>query len=123
MKLPTIALPPASTSISISRRWLNPATRTRDEVIDDQIPNRAAAGDDQPIDANVTDAPFTPFTALSPTQLMIGVPAPGWVVPSIVTGSVIVGSADSGLIVCTPVPGMSKSIDWRPEPASALRIA
>jgi hypothetical protein len=37
-------------------------------------------------------------------------PKPGSVVPSMVTGSVIAGKADRGVIVCTPLPGMLKVI-------------
>src|SRR5207253_1904849 len=42
---------------------------------------------------------------LVPSISMIGLPEkPGWVVPSIVTASVIVGSTDAGMIVCEPEP-------------------
>ena len=39
---------------------------------------------------------------------------PVWVVPSIVTGCVILGSGDVRLIVCTPVPLILKSIVFGP---------
>ena len=39
------------------------------------------------------------------------------------TGSVIVGRAEAGLIVCTPAPEMSNVIVSRPGLALALRIA
>src|SRR5271157_3926701 len=68
--------------------------------------------------------PFTFVPALAPFSSMIGAPAkPGWEVPSRITGTVIAGSAESGLIVCTPEPGMLKSIVWTPEAALTLRIA
>ena len=35
---------------------------------------------------------------------------PGCVVPSITTGSVIVGSGEPGWMVCTPEPGIAKLI-------------
>ena len=55
---------------------------------------------------------------------MIGVPEnPGWLVPSIVTVLVIAGRAVAGLIVCTPEPGMSKSIVSAVDAALAFRIA
>ena len=55
---------------------------------------------------------------------MSGEPAkPGWDAPSSITGTVIVGSADSGVIVWTPAPGIAKLIVCRPEAALAFRIA
>ena len=39
-----------------------------------------------------------------------------------ITGSVIVGRAEVGAIVCTPAPGMAKLIVW-PASRSAFRIA
>ena len=50
--------------------------------------------------------PSTPLTpALVPFNSMIGVPAkPGCVVPSMITGLVIVGKALVGAIVCKPLP-------------------
>ncbi len=44
-------------------------------------------------------------------------------VPSIVTGCVIVGRAESRLIVCTPLPGMLKLIAFGPLTAFELMIA
>jgi hypothetical protein len=42
-------------------------------------------------------SPFEPWPAMDPSSSTIGVPEkPGCVVPSIVTGSTIVGSADRG---------------------------
>src|SRR5437879_13373032 len=42
---------------------------------------------------------------------MIGLPEkPGWVVPSMVTASVISGRAEAGVIVCGPPEGMLKLI-------------
>src|SRR5262249_6462913 len=64
--------------------------------------------------------PFTPDPALLPFNSMIGVPAnPGCVVPSMVTGPVMVGKADSGAMVCTPEP-MAKVIVSGPGFALAL---
>ena len=62
-------------------------------------------------------SPFTP--TVSPARWTIGVvPAPGWVKPSIVTGSVISGSSDVGEIVTGPEP-MAKRIVSAPPPALA----
>src|SRR5437773_6288123 len=62
--------------------------------------------------------------ALAPFSSMIGLPAnPGWVVPSMVTGSVIVGRKNASIIVCTPAPGMLKTIVSAPGLALASRIA
>src|SRR5262249_39505584 len=44
---------------------------------------------------------------------------PGWVYPSIVTGSVTAGNAEAGLIVWTPSPGMLKAIVSAPGAALA----
>ena len=45
--------------------------------------------------------------ALVPLISIMGVPAyPGWVAPSITTGSVMDGKALVGLMVRTPVPGI-----------------
>ncbi|WP_228551378.1 hypothetical protein [Mumia zhuanghuii] len=49
-------------------------------------------------------------------------PAPGWVKPSMVTGSVICGSSDVGEIVTGPEP-MAKRIVSAPPPAFASWIA
>ena len=48
---------------------------------------------------------------------------PGWVEPSIVTGSEIVGKAVEGIIVWDPEPGMLKTIPSAPGWALASRIA
>jgi hypothetical protein len=60
--------------------------------------------------------------ANSPFSSTIGVPAnPGWVVASIVTDSVIVGSAEVGRIVSGPA-GMLKVIVSRPSKAGLLAV-
>ena len=57
------------------------------------------------LDPAVMSRPSTPVPAAAPLSTMIGAPAnPGCVVPSIVTGSVIVGSADVTAIVFAPEP-------------------
>src|SRR5262245_34845440 len=68
-------------------------------------------------------SPFEPAPARDPSISMIGVPAkPGCVVPSIVTGSRIVGSADVGWIVLAPDP-IEKRIVSVPGVALAALIA
>lgn len=58
--------------------------------------------------------PLTFVPACAPFRTIKGAPLkPGCVVPSMVTGVVMVGSADCGLIVCTPVP-MRKSMTFGP---------
>jgi hypothetical protein len=55
---------------------------------------------------------------------MIGLPVkPGWVEPSIVTASEIVGKAVEGVIVWSPEPGMLKTMLSAPGWALASRIA
>src|SRR5215469_6359469 len=57
------------------------------------------------LDPAVMLRPLTPKPAEAPLNTMIGVPAyPGCVVPSMVTGSVIVGSGDVTAIVFEPEP-------------------
>ena len=64
-------------------------------------------------------SPLAPEPALVPTSSINGVPVyPGWLVPSMVTDAVIAGSAESGVMTCTPVP-MLKSIV---EPGAALAL-
>ena len=61
---------------------------------------------------------FNPFTS------MIGLPAkPGWVVPSMVTESVIAGSSENTSNVCWPPPPMLKVIRSAPALAFASMIA
>src|SRR5712691_1787619 len=68
--------------------------------------------------------PLVLAPALLPFNSIIGAPAkPGWVEPSIVTVSVIVGSAEIGLIVCKPEPGILNVIRSAPELPLASRIA
>jgi hypothetical protein len=63
------------------------------------------------------------FPAFTPFISMRGVPAkPGWVVPSIVTGSVTMGSGDCGAMVCGPLP-MPKLMMSTPALTFASRIA
>src|SRR5437870_225285 len=67
----------------------------------------------------------SPFAgpAMDPLNSMIGLPVkPGWVVPSIVTGSVIVGRADVGAIVYLG-PERLKTIMSAPALALASRMA
>jgi hypothetical protein len=62
--------------------------------------------------------------AWDPFSSMMGLPVkPGWVEPSIVTGSEIVGKAVEGAIVWSPEPGMLKTIVSAPGLAFASRIA
>jgi hypothetical protein len=62
--------------------------------------------------------------ALEPSSSMIGLPVkPGWVEPSIVTESEIVGNAVEGMIVWGPEPGILKMILSAPRWALASRIA
>jgi hypothetical protein len=49
--------------------------------------------------------------------------APGWVYPSIITGSVMASKAVAGCIVCGPAPGISKSIVSKPGFVFAWLIA
>src|SRR5260370_37979602 len=79
----------------------------------------------------------SPLTVLAPALIanpfplvwvassaIIGLPAkPGWVVPSMITGSVIVGSADAGAIVCTPAPAILKAMKSGPGVAFARASA
>ena len=68
--------------------------------------------------------PLAPTPALVPFSSINGEPEnPGCVVPSIITGSVIKGSADSGVIVCTPAPGMLKMIVFKPAQLFTSSIA
>ena len=61
---------------------------------------------------------------LLPSNSIIGVPAkPGWVVPSMVTGSVMNGRNEPGVIVCTPPPPMLKLITSTPALALACSMA
>ena len=72
----------------------------------------------------LTSSPATPWPAPAPSSSMSGVPAyPGWVVPSIVTGSVISGRADAGEMVWTPAPGIANTMMSAPGFALASRIA
>src|SRR5262249_8345823 len=58
-----------------------------------------------------TVRPLAPDPAARPSNAIKGVPAnPGCDQPSRVTGSMIGGSADTGAIVRTPLPGMLKLI-------------
>ena len=53
--------------------------------------------------------PFPPPAAFP--LIYVGVPvSPGCEVPSIKTGPVIAGQSDTGSIVCTPSPGIAKSM-------------
>src|SRR4030095_9354113 len=62
--------------------------------------------------------------ALEPSSSMIGLPVkPGWVEPSIVTGSESVGKAVEGVMVWDPEPGTLKVILSAPRWALASRIA
>ena len=68
--------------------------------------------------------PFAPAPALTPFNWISGVPLnPGCVQPSMMTGSVIVGRALAGAIVCAPTPAMLNTILSRPELALANAIA
>src|SRR2546428_9164302 len=68
--------------------------------------------------------PCTVPEARDPFSSIIGVPAkPGCVVPSIITGRVIVGRAEVGLIVNGPGPGRLNTIVLVPPPALESRIA
>ena len=59
-----------------------------------------------------------------PLSSTSGCPAkPGCVVPSIVTGSLIVGSGEAGAIVCTSEPGIANEIVFAPGAAFACSIA
>ena len=72
--------------------------------------------------ADVTSRPTTPCPASEPSIWMSAWPLlPGSVVPSIVTGWVSAGKAESRLIVWTPLPGISKSIAL-PVPVVALEL-
>ena len=72
----------------------------------------------------LTSSPATPWPAPAPSSSMSGAPAyPGWVVASIVTGSVISGRAEAGEMVWTPVAGMAKTMTSAPTFALASRIA
>ena len=56
-------------------------------------------------------SPLLPAGALVPSMSISGVPVkPVWLVPSMITGVVVAGSAADTLMVCTPVPGILKSI-------------
>ena len=69
-------------------------------------------------------SPIAPVPAFVPSIWMTGVPAEfGSVVPSIVTGCVSVGSAESRSMVCTPLPGMLKLMAFGPLAAFELMIA
>ena len=58
-----------------------------------------------------------------PSNSMIGLSVkPGWVVPSMITGSVITGNADRSWIVCCPPPAMLNVIVSSPELALASRM-
>src|SRR5262245_44129427 len=59
---------------------------------------------------------------LKPVVLLLGA-APGWLYPSMTTGSEIGGSGVSGCIVCTPLPRMQKLIVLVSGLRLALRIA
>ena len=68
--------------------------------------------------------PFTATPAPAPFSWMSGVPLnPGCVQPSMMTASVIVGRAVSGVIVCVPVPTMLKLMRSSPRVALANVIA
>ena len=72
----------------------------------------------------VIDSPFTCAPAFVPSSSIIGVPAKsGSLVPSIITGSVIVGRALPGLMVCGPAPAMLKLIVSVPARALASSMA
>src|SRR6266853_6968967 len=66
-----------------------------------------------------------PFPLALVTSIsIIGLPAkPGWVVPSMITGSLIVGSTDAGAIVCTPAPAILKAMKSVPGVTFARFIA
>ena len=77
-----------------------------------------------PLNPPVIVSPLTPAPALAPLRTMTGVPAkPGCVVPLIKTGSLTVGNAAAGVIVCGPAPGMLNVMLSTPAALFALRIA
>src|ERR1700741_2758189 len=56
-------------------------------------------------------SPFTLVPAELPSNSIIGVPGKsGWVVPSMMTGLVMVGSGEVGRMERTPLPGILKVI-------------
>jgi len=55
-----------------------------------------------------------PFSSICKVGGQAAQLAPGWVVPSIDTASVIVGRALSGVMVCTPLPGTLNWISFGP---------
>ncbi len=68
--------------------------------------------------------PLAPAPALEPLRKINGVaPVPGWVVASMVSVLVIVGSGVSGAIVCTPAAAMSNEITLELGAALATRMA
>ena len=81
-----------------------------------------------------TRNPFAVAPAFVPTSSITGaLLKPGCVEPSIVTGSVRIGSALAGTmangpdamlnaIVSAPAPALASSIAWRSEPAPALLV-
>ena len=74
-------------------------------------PNRLITSPLTVVPPAVIVRPLTPAPAAVPTSSIRGTPAyPVWVVPSRRTGSSIVGRAEVGLIVCTPLPAMAKWI-------------
>src|SRR5205814_859164 len=91
---------------TVSTKINSVLTRT----IDDQPFDRAGPGtDSQPVSL-----------ALVASISISGLPAkPGWVVPSMITGSLIVGSTDAGAIVCTPAPAILKAMKSVPGVAFA----
>ncbi len=64
------------------------------------------------------DPAFAPFSSMSTAPANSG-----WVVPSMVTASVIVGSGVAGVMVCAPAPGIAKLIRSSPARPFASRMA
>jgi hypothetical protein len=106
MKLPSTTFPPfplSSTPSLLNRLMTSPETTLLPAMI-------------------LRPSTFAP--AWDPFSSMMGLPLkPGWVEPSIVTGSETVGKAVEGVIVWSPEPGMLKTIVSAPGWALASRIA